>query len=182
MKRLLPILLIFSSLFVHLNASDNSKIEIHAFQDSIKMDSLRVYVNIGYLSSFIIPDDCTRPDVGGSFRIGILSKKRFGYYLGYTWFNEFHENFIEYDDKGRLFIAGIDYQIMKKKEFQIYVKAGLAMEQFISTYPSRTETETSIKPDFGILLNIKKFNAYIGWQPSDPSHYNIGIGYTFKVR
>ena len=182
MKRLLPILLIFSSLIVHLNASDISKIEILAFQDSTQMDSLRVYVNIGYLSSFITPDDCTRPDVGGSFRLGIFSRKRFGYYLGYSWFNEFHEDFIEYDDKGRLFIAGVDFQIMRKKEIQIYVKVGLAMEQFISTYPNRTETETGFKPDFGILVNARKFNAYIGWQPSDPSHYNIGIGYTLKVR
>ena len=182
MKRLLPTLFIFSSLFVHLYASDIPMSEISSFQDSTHMDSLRININIGYLSSFIIPVDCTRPDVGGSFRLGVFSRKRFGYYLGYSWFNEFHKEFIEYDDKGRLYILGIDFLFMRKKEIQLYGKIGLAMEQFISTYTNRTETETSFKPDFGILRNIKKFNAYIGWQPSAPSHYNMGLGYTFKVK
>ena len=47
-----------------------------------------------------------------------------------------------------------------------------------STYPSRTETETSFKPDFGLLFNINHFNIYAGWQPSGPHHINIGVGFT----
>ena len=55
---------------------------------------------------------------------------------------------------------------------------GLGYEKYLSVYSTRTETETSFKPDLGILFNINKFNIYTGWQPSDPSHINIGIGIT----
>jgi len=141
-------------------------------------DTLRPYVNVGYITSIVQPEDCTRPDAGGSVRLGILRQGRLGFYGGYAWFNEYHEDYIEYDDEGRLYIAGIDYRILESGKFQLYAKLGVALEKFISTYPSRTETETSIKPDFGFLFNINYFNAYLGWQPSAPSHFNVGIGLT----
>jgi hypothetical protein len=143
-------------------------------------DTLRLYLNAGYVTSIIRPDDCTRPDAGFSARIGILTNKRIGFYAGYTGFQEYHNESIEYDDKGSLYIAGIDYRLLRRGEFRWYVKLGAAVEQFISTYPTRTETETSFKPDLGFLFNFKYFNLYAGWQPSAPSHFNIGLGFTLR--
>ena len=54
------------------------------------------------------------------------------------------------------------------------------MEKFKSIYFDRTETETSFKPDFGLLFNIRHFNAYVGYQPPTVAHLNIGPGYTFQ--
>lgn len=146
--------------------------------ESNAQDTLRVYLNAGYISSFIQPEDCTRPDAGGSIRIGILTKGIIGFYTGYAWFKEYHEDFIEYDDKGSLLIAGIDLRLLRKKDFRLYCKLGIMNEKFISTYTNRTETESSIKPDIGLLFNYKHFNVYTGWQPSEPVHFNIGVGYT----
>ena len=143
-------------------------------------DTLKLYLNAGYVTSISYPSDRTRPDAGGSIRIGILTRGRLGFYTGYAWFKEYLSDFIEYDDKGSLYLAGLDIRLYRKGEFQSYVKIGAAIEKFISTYRtnSRTETETSVKPDLGLLFNLHHFNTYIGWQPSDPSHFNIGVGFT----
>lgn len=146
--------------------------------NSAGQDSLKFYVNVGYITNFKKCEDCTKADAGGSVRIGILTKGRLGYYAGYLWFKEFHKDFIEYDDKGHAFLGGIDFRILRKNNFRWYIQAGLEVEKFISTYPSRTETETSLKPDFGCLFNFNHLNAFIGWQPSEPAHINFGIGFT----
>ncbi len=142
-------------------------------------DSLRFYVNAGYITNLKKCEDCTKADAGGSIRIGILTKGRMGYYVGYLWFKEFHKDFIEYDDKGRAFLGGIDFCILKKNNFRWYVQAGLEIEKFISTYPNgKTDTEINPKPDFGCLFNFNHVNAFVGWQPSEPAHINFGIGFT----
>ena len=76
-------------------------------------------------------------------------------------------------------MAGIDFLVLKRKKIQTYLKAGLFNEKFTSTYPSGIiDIEYNIKPDFGILLDVHPFNIYAGWQPSAPSHFNLGIGLT----
>ena len=145
----------------------------------IAQDRIRPYLNAGYITSLTKCDDCIQADRGGSIRFGILTKKRLGFYAGYLWFKVFHANYIPYDDKGSMLIAGIDFLLVKKGIFKGYLKLGLGNEKFISVYPNRTETESSIKPDFGLLFNFNRVNAYIGWQPSEPAHFNLGIGFTF---
>lgn len=149
--------------------------------NATSQDSLKAYLNIGYITSIIVPEDCTQADVGGSIRIGVLNKKKLGFYVGYAWFQEYHEDFIEYDDKAKLYIAGIDYRLIKRGGFTGYLKLGLAVEDFISVYPKRTENEISLKPDFGAMIHVGHFNVYLGWQPSAPSHYNIGAGFSFYI-
>ena len=145
--------------------------------DSYAQDTLRPYLNVGYITSIVQPSGRSSPDSGGSGRVGLFTKNRFGPYIGYVWFKEHEEG--DYYDKGSLFIAGADYRILRNGKFEMYAKLGLIVEKYISVYSNRDETETSLKPDFGLLFNINHFNVYTGWQPSDPSHYNFGIGYTF---
>jgi hypothetical protein len=61
----------------------------------------------------------------------------------------------------------------------MYASAGLLIEKFIATYPGGyTDTEINPKPDLGLLFNFGHFNAFLGWQPSEPHHFNIGVGFT----
>ena len=76
-------------------------------------------------------------------------------------------------------MAGLDFMLLKRGDFRWYVHAGIFNEKFISTWPGGSDTETSIKPDFGTLFNINRFNAFLGWQPSEPHHINLGLGVTF---
>ena len=122
--------------------------------------------------------ECEKADGGGSVRVGLFTKGRFGFYVGFLWFKEYHPDFIEYDDEGSGVLAGVDWRFLTTGDVEWYGKLGLFREKYTSTYPSRTEEETSIKPDFGLMLNIEHFNADLGWQPSDPHHLNIGIGIT----
>ena len=122
-------------------------------------DTLGIFINAGYISSIITPDGCIKPDAGGSARIGILTKGKLGFYACYAWFNEYHEEYVEYDDKGSLFIAGIDYRLTKKGNFRGYINLGMGIERYVSTYrhSSMTDIETSVKPDIGLLLNFFLF-------------------------
>jgi hypothetical protein len=138
----------------------------------------RPYVNAGYITSLDQCDECENADAGGSIRIGLLTEGRFGFYAGYLWFTEYHLPQIGYDDKGSGVVAGLDIRILTKGSVQGHAKVGIFVERFTSNYPGRTETETSPKPDLGFLLNIGHFNTYVGWQPSDPPHFNVGIGLT----
>ena len=70
--------------------------------------SSRIYVNAGYITNLSKCDECTQKDRGGSVRVGLLGKGKFGFYAGYLWFTEYHEDFIEYDDAGSGIVAGID--------------------------------------------------------------------------
>ena len=150
------------------------------FSLSLKgQDSLKVYLNAGYITNIQKCDECTQADTGGSIRVGLLTKKWYGFYLGYIWFNEYHSNYIEYDDRGKGVLFGLDVRILEKNDFRANIKAGLFIEKFISEYANRTESETSIKPDFGLLLNYKYLNFLLAWQPSEPHHINLGIGFTF---
>jgi len=141
----------------------------------------RKYINAGYVTNLKACDECKQADAGFSIRLGVLPEKRLGYYGGFIYFKEFHPDYIDYDDEGYVFIGGLDYRILKNKNFEFYLKGGLAVENFVSTYrnSNSVDTELSLKPDFGILFNIKHFNIVLAWQPSDPHHYNVGIGYTF---
>ena len=145
----------------------------------IAQDSSNVFVNAGIITNLEKCSECEKTDTGGSFRIGVLTDGKIGYYAGYVWFKEYHPDYIEYDDKGTIFLAGIDYRILKRGNLRLYLNFGLGIEKFISTYPDRTETESSVKPDFGLLMNKRHINLYVGWQPSDPHHYNVGAGFTF---
>lgn len=144
----------------------------------------RPYLNGGYVTSFEKGTDNQRADAGGSVRIGVLhkgmfGKGRMGFYAGYLWFNVYYEDYIDYDDKGSALIAGVDFLFLDQENLQWYIKLGIAREKLISTYSYRTETEFSIKPDLGLLINYKHFNTYLGWMPSEPGHINLGIGFTF---
>lgn len=151
-----------------------------AFQ-SYSQQKNRNYINAGYVTNLEACEDCEKADAGFSLRLGHISEKRLGYYVGFIYFKEFHPATIDYDDEGYLFIGGLDYRILKNNNFEWYLKGGLAVEAFVSPYrnSNRKETEWSLKPDFGFLFNIKHFNIILAWQPSDPHHYNVGIGYTF---
>jgi hypothetical protein len=153
----------------------------HAQEDDIGQKKSKKYINIGYVTNLQKCDECKRADTGGSIRIGVLREKRLGYYGGFIFFNEYHPDWEAYDDKGYLFIAGLDYRILKSNDFEWYAKAGLALEYFVSPYrnSTRVETERSFKPDFGFLFNFRHFNVVFAWQPSEPHHYNLGIGYSF---
>lgn len=147
---------------------------------------LKIYFNAGYITNLKKGDAVTQADRGGSFRVGILNKGlfgngRFGFYGGYAWFNEFHDNSAEYDDKGKLILAGIDFLALKRPKSNWYIKLGIGREYYYSVYryEDRIEIEKGFAPDFGVLYNIKNFNAYLGWQPSDPHHINFGFGITF---
>jgi hypothetical protein len=141
-------------------------------------DRARLYVNAGYVTNLQKCSECEKADTGGSIRVGVFTKGRLGLYAGYVWFQEYHPAYIGYDDEGTLLMAGVDIRLVKKGSVEWYAKVGLGREEFTSTYPNRTETETSMKPDLGLLLNIRHFNTYVGWQPSDPPHINIGVGLT----
>ena len=141
---------------------------------------VRPYLNLGYITNLQKCSECTQRDQGFSVRIGLLTRGRFGFYAGYIWFKEFHSDIIGYDDKGRGPMAGLDVMLLKRGDFRWYVNLGIFYEKFIATYPGgNTDTETSIKPDFGVLFNINHFNASLGWQPSEPHHINLGVGVTF---
>ena len=141
-------------------------------------EKVRAYLNAGYVTSLGTCEECEKADAGGSVRVGIFTKGRFGFYAGYLWFKEFHSDYIDYDDEGSGFLAGVDLRFLTTGQVEWYGKLGLFREKYTSTYAGRTEDETSIKPDFGLLLNIKHVNVYLGWQPSDPHHLNLGIGIT----
>lgn len=138
----------------------------------------RPYVNAGYVTSLEQCDECEKKDAGGSIRVGLLTEGRFGFYAGYLWFTEYHVPQVGYDDKGSGVVAGIDVRVLSKGIVQGYAKVGIFVEKFTSDYPGRTESETSPKPDLGFLLHIGHFNTFVGWQPSDPPHFNVGIGLT----
>lgn len=146
--------------------------------ESKAQERLRPYLNAGYVTNFKPCADCKKADTGGSIRIGILTRGRFGFYTGYLWFNEYHKDYLEYDNKGSVLLAGIDFRLLGKEGLQWYVKMGIGNEKFTSIYPNRNESENTFKPDFGLLLNIKHFNTYVGWQPSTAAHINIGVGFT----
>lgn len=145
---------------------------------SIAQGTSRLYVNAGYITNFEKCAECTKKDEGGSVRLGILTDGKWGFYAGYLWFTEYNAPYIGYDDEGAGFVGGFDFRLLKHNQLRIYVKTGLFLEKFTSTYPDRSETETSPKPDLGLFFNLDHVNAYAGWQPSEPPHINVGIGFT----
>ena len=145
---------------------------------STAQERIRPYLNVGYITSIGKCSDCIHADRGGSIRLGILTRKKLGFYGGYLWFKVFHPDYIPYDDKGSMLVGGIDFRLLKMGKFKCYIKLGIGVEKFTSVYVNRTETETSPKPDFGLLFNFNYFNTYAGWQPSEPGHFNLGIGFT----
>lgn len=142
-------------------------------------------MNLGYVTSVIAGTNNEKADRGGSIRAGILNKGlfgngRFGFYGGYLWYNEFSLPDAEYSDRGSLLMLGVNFLTYKKGNSNWYLNLGLSREKFISTYATgRSEYEINIIPDFGVLYNIKNINIYLGWQPSEPHHFNLGLGYTF---
>jgi hypothetical protein len=139
---------------------------------------VRPYLNAGYITNLQRCSECEKADTGGSIRAGLLTRGRFGFYAGYLWFTEHHAPTIEYDDEGSGVLAGLDVRFLERGSLQAYAKLGLLIEKFTSTYPGRTESETSPKPDLGVMLHVGHFNTYLGWQPSDPPHINLGVGVT----
>lgn len=141
-------------------------------------DELRLYFNAGYVTNLEKCPECEKADTGGSIRAGIFTSGRWGFYAGYLWFKEHHPPTIDYEDKGSVLLAGIDFRFLRTGSVDWYAQVGMAREKFISTYPNRTETETNFIPDLGLLLGIGHFNALVAWQPSDPFHINLGVGVT----
>ena len=182
MKKRNILLIIFCAIFflpLNILAQEQNHKTEQIQEQKQDQDTTRYYINIGYITNIKKCPECKKADQGASIRLGLLTKKRLGFYAGYVFFKEFHPDYAEYDDEGYGFIGGIDFLVLRKKNSKLYLKAGLFNEKFRSTYRNgRTETETSLKPDFGLLFIHKYFNAYLGWQPSDPSHINIGIGMT----
>jgi len=146
------------------------------------------YVNAGFVTNLKKEPENLKADLGGSLRIGVLNKGlfgngRFGFYGGFLWFQEYHPQGSEYNDQGRVFFGGLSFMLLTKEDFSIYTNLGIGIERFISLYSNSTkEVETSGKPDFGVLFNYKLLNVYLGWQPSAPSHINIGIGLTIAEK
>ena len=143
--------------------------------------NLKPYVNVGYLSNLSCPD-CNK-NSGGSFRIGILTRSKFGFHIGYVKYNV--KNYTDpdvpppdYEDKGSAWLLGIDYRLLDKAFFQWYLQAGIAYDKFESFYynSARVDTENSIIPQLGFMFHMRKINAYIGM---GAANFNIGIGYTF---
>ena len=138
-------------------------------------------MNIGYISNLAGADD--NRNTGASLRTGILTKGKFGYQLGYIWYdvdNEFDPDVPiseRYEDKGSAWLLGVDFRLMDKAFFQWYLHAGLAIEKFESIYlnSSRVDTESSIIPQLGFMFHMRKINTYIGM---GATNFNIGVGYT----
>jgi len=141
-------------------------------------EELRLFLNAGYVTNLEKCPECEKADTGGSIRAGVFTSGRWGFYAGYLWFKEHHPPTIDYEDKGSVLLAGIDFRFLRTGGVNWYAQLGMAREKFISTYSSRTETETSFIPDLGLLLGIGHFNALAAWQPSDPFHINLGVGVT----
>ena len=146
-----------------------------------KYNKLKPYLNIGYLSNLPGPDD--NRNAGGSLRMGILTKGKFGFHLGYAWYKvDFYTDPDapppDYEDKGSAWLLGVDFRLMDKAFFQWYLQAGLANEKFESVYynSSRIDIENSIIPQLGFMFHMKSINAYIGM---GAANFNIGVGYTF---
>ena len=144
------------------------------------------YFNAGYVTNLKKHHTSVKADQGGSIRIGVLDKGlfgsgRFGYYAGYIWFKEFNKPDVEYDERGTVIMAGLDFLLIKRPKSQWYIKLGLARERFEVTtrINGQVSIDHSYKPDLGILCNVKHFNFYFGSQPSQPGQINFGIGYTF---
>ena len=140
---------------------------------------VRPYLNVGYVSNLQKCSECIHADRGFSVRIGLLTHGRFGFYAGYLWFKEYHTEQVGYDDRGAGLLAGLDFMLLKKGDFRWYINLGIFNEKFTSTFPGGSDTETSVKPDFGVLFNFSHINLSLGWQPSEPHHINLGIGLTF---
>ena len=141
------------------------------------------WINAGYLTALQPGEDSYLVDNGFSARIGLFNRGlfgngRFGFYVGYISFTTYYEDYVEYDDLGKLLVAGVDYMLLKNDDLSLYASFGLAREKLISQYAFSEETETSLKPDFGIILNYKFFNLFTGFQPAGSPHLNIGIGFT----
>lgn len=155
-------------------------------QDTLSQDTLtqevkkvRPFLNLAYVTNLQQCSECIKADQGFSVRIGLLTKGRFGFYAGYLWFKEYHTQEVGYDDKGAGLLAGLDFMILERGDFRWYINLGIFNEKFTSTWPGGSDTETAIKPDFGTLFNIDHLNIFLGWQPSDPHHINLGLGFTF---
>ena len=103
----------------------------------LAQDSSKVFLNVGLITNLEKCSECEKADTGGSIRLGILTKGKMGYYAGYVWFKEYHPEYIEYDDKGSILLAGIDYRIFRRDNLRCYINFGLGIEKFISTYPNR---------------------------------------------
>lgn len=151
-------------------------------QDTLQdktQSKVRPYLNLGYITNLQQGEGTIKRDQGFSVRVGLLTRGRFGFYAGYIFFKEFHTEDVEYGDKGRGPVVGLDFMLVKRENFRWYVNLGLFNEKFISTYPGHTESETSLKPDFGVLFNFNHINASLGLQPSEPHHFGLGVGATF---
>ena len=137
---------------------------------------VRPYLNVGYVTN--LAQGCSDCDkrAGGSIRVGILTKSRFGLYAGYVWYNVDQYQKAIYEDRGSVLLLGLDFRLSGSFDFQWYLQAGMAYDRFISEYPNRTETETSLIPQLGCLFIIKKFNTYVGM---GGDNFNVGVGYTF---
>ncbi len=90
-------------------------------------DRIRFCLNGGYVTNFKKCPECTKADTGDSTRAGVLTRGRFGFYAGCLWFNEHHPDYIEYEDKGSFIMAGTDFRILRKGDFEWYVKAGIGI-------------------------------------------------------
>lgn len=162
--------LIFASvLFFLILSSLNSKAQY----------STRMFLNAAYVTNFAKCSDCVTADRGGAIRAGLLTKGRFGFYAGYLIFKENHSYFDGFDDKGSGILAGTDIMFLSKPRMQCYTSLGIFIKRYQSHLADPDEIETSVLPDFGILFNFNSINAFIGWQPSEPHHINLGVGFTF---
>lgn len=139
-----------------------------------KYHKIRPYINLGYISNLPGPEDDIRS--GGSIRIGILTKGRFGFQLGYTRYNvKLYDLPPDYEDKGSALLFGVDFRLMNKAFFQWYLHAGLANDTYESVYAFRTEKEHTTIPQLGFIFHIRKFNTFLGM---GGDNFNIGVGIT----
>lgn len=136
-------------------------------------------MNVGYGTNF--GGDCfdCNKETGGSIRLGLLTRGKWGFYVGYVWYSVEQGRPSDYEDSGSAILAGVDFLLLRRGFFEWYLQGGLAYDMFTSDYynSNLTETETSIVPQLGVVFHYRKLNAYAG---VGSSLFNVGLGFTLQ--
>ena len=96
----------------------NSQTVIDSGEDQIKSG---IYLNVGYITNLSSGcADCNK-QTGGSFRVGYSAKSKWGFHIGYVWYNVELIDVVDYEDKGAALILGADFRLINKLNFRWYI-------------------------------------------------------------
>lgn len=104
-----------------------------------------LYLNAGYLTNLSSGcEDCDK-QTGGSLRAGYSTQRKWGFHIGYVWYNVELVDVVDYEDKGAALVLGVDFRLVNNLNFRWYLLFGLAFDSYTSTYPStgREDVENS---------------------------------------